>query len=99
MTLKRIGVLSCGKMMGALYALMGLIFGALFSLLSLMGVMAGMASQEGGDAAVFGALFGVGAIIILPIFYGVMGFVAGLLTSALYNLVARFAGGLELQLE
>lgn len=96
MVLKRIGVLSCGKIMGALYALMGLIFGAIFSLLSLVGAMAGMASGEG--EAIFGLLFGVGAIIALPLFYGVLGFLGGLLTAFLYNLVAGFAGGLELEL-
>ncbi|HEX9670962.1 MAG TPA: hypothetical protein VGC93_15930 [Thermoanaerobaculia bacterium] len=95
--LKRIGVLSCGKMMGALYALMGLIFGAIFSLLSLVGGLAGLASGE--DQAIFGVLFGVGAIVILPILYGIFGFLGGLLTAFLYNVVAGIAGGVELQLQ
>jgi hypothetical protein len=95
--LKRIGVLSCGKMMGVLYALLGLIIGAVFSLLSFVGAMAGVASGE--KEAVFGLLFGVGAILILPIFYGVIGFLGGLLTSFLYNIVAGIVGGVELHLE
>lgn len=97
MILKRIGVMSCGKMLGVLYALMGLIFGAIFSLLSLVGAMAGMASGE--DQAVFGLFFGVGAIVILPILYGIFGFLGGLLSAFLYNVVAGFAGGIELGLE
>lgn len=97
MTLKRIGVLSCGKITGALYALLGLIFGAILSLLSLVGAMAGLASGE--DEAVFGLFFGVGAIVFVPIFYGLLGFLGGLLTAFLYNIVAGFTGGLELQLE
>jgi len=95
--LKRIGVLSCGKMMGVLYALLGLIIGAVFSLLSFVGAMAGVASGE--KEAVFGLLLGVGAILILPIFYGVIGFLGGLLTSFLYNIVAGIVGGVELHLE
>jgi hypothetical protein len=44
-------------------------------------------------------LFGVGFIIFLPIFYGILGFIGGLITAWTYNLVARFAGGLEIELE
>ena len=96
MILKRIGVMSCGKMAGALYALMGLIIGAIVSLLSLVGAVAGMASGE--DQAAFALLFSA-AIVILPILYGLLGFLGGLLTAFLYNVVAKFAGGLELGLE
>jgi hypothetical protein len=35
-TVQSIGVLSLGKMMGGLYALFGLLFGALFALASLV---------------------------------------------------------------
>ena len=79
MILKRIGVLSCGKIMGALYALIGLIIGAIISLLSLVGAMAGLASGE--DEAIFGVFFGVGAILFMPILYGVFGFIGGLITA------------------
>jgi hypothetical protein len=44
----------------------------------------------------FGMLFGVGAIILFPIFYGVMGFLVGALGAFIYNLVSGFVGGLEL---
>jgi hypothetical protein len=44
-------------------------------------------------------VFGVGAVVVLPVFYGLMGFVGGLLSSALYNLVARTVGGVELEVE
>ena len=98
LTVRRLGVLSLGKIMGALYAVFGLIFGALFSLFSLIGM--GIASASGsGEDAVFGMLFGVGAIVILPIFYGVFGFLGGLLTALLFNLVAGVAGGLEIEVE
>ncbi|MCP4654067.1 MAG: hypothetical protein GY856_01480 [bacterium] len=98
MVLKRIGVLSCGKVSGLLYGIMGLIIGAIFTLVSLLGAAIG-AMSSGSNEAWFGALFGVGAIIILPIFYGVLGFIMGIISAALYNLVAGFAGGLEIELE
>ena len=45
----------------------------------------------------FGALFGVGAIILLPIFYGCMAFVMTLIQAALFNVAARMTGGVEIE--
>ena len=99
LTVRKLGVLSLGKIMGALYALFGLIIGAIFSLVSMLGFAAGMASGNGGEDAIFGFFFGVGAIIILPIFYGVFGFIGGLLTALFFNLIAGLVGGLELDVD
>ena len=43
-----------------------------------------------------GALFGAAAIIALPIFYGILGFISSLIGAALYNLVAGWVGGVEI---
>ncbi|HEX6199700.1 MAG TPA: hypothetical protein VF150_05500 [Thermoanaerobaculia bacterium] len=100
MIVKRIGVLSLGKVMGTIYGGMGLLFGLIFSFVSLLGAAFGAAFQDGsGLESMFGLVFGVGAVVFLPVFYGLMGFLAGLLTAALYNLAARFVGGLVLELE
>lgn len=95
-TIRRFGVLSVGKMMGLTYALIGLIFGAIFSLFAIMGSAIGMA--EDASAGMAGMLFGAGAIIIVPLFYGLIGFIAGLIGSAIYNLVAGIGGGIEVEL-
>jgi hypothetical protein len=92
MVINRIGAFSLAKLSGMLYALIGLIVGALFSLIA----MAGAAFGGGDDAGMMGALFGVGAIIVLPIFYGCMGFVFSLIGAWLYNLLAGMVGGVEL---
>lgn len=94
MVVKRIGIFSLGKVLGALYALLGLISGTLFTLATLAGARA--VGDEGGALA---AAFGVGAIIILPIAYGIAGFFAGLLAAVLYNVVAAVVGGIELELQ
>jgi len=44
-------------------------------------------------------MFGMGAIVFLPIFYGVMGIVMGALTAVLYNLFAGLVGGIELDIQ
>lgn len=97
MVLRRIGVLSLGKVLGVLYAGLGLLFGGLFSLFSLLGAAIG-ATQDAGGAA-FAFLFGVGAIVFMPLFYGLIGFIGGLLTALLYNVAAGITGGLELDLQ
>lgn len=100
MIVKRIGVLSLAKVMAILYAGIGLVAGLVFSFVALLGTAFGTAFQETtGAEAFFGAIFGIGAVIVLPILYGLMGFVGGLLSSALYNLAARLVGGLELDVE
>ena len=99
MKLKRIGPLSCAKMAGVLYAALGLIFGFFVSAAALFGVALGAGASDEPGMAVFGLLFGVGAIVVLPIVYGLLGFVSALVGAALYNLVARVTGGIELELE
>ena len=49
--------------------------------------------------AVFQVFFGVGAIIFLSILYGGMGFIAALIGAYLYNGLAVWMGGIELELE
>jgi Flp pilus assembly protein TadB len=90
---RKIGVLSLGKITGVIYAVMGLIFGVIITLTSLtVGSM--MYSQGAG-----GMLFGAWAIIALPIFYGVLGFIGGVITALIFNAVTGAIGGLELEIE
>ena len=54
-------------------------------------VGAGLA--ENSEIAMFGPMLGVGAVIVLPIFYGCIGFVGGAIGAALYNVFAAMVGG------
>lgn len=95
MILKRIGPLSLAKIMGILYAGIGLIIGFIVSAISLIATLVGSA-MDSSMGAFPGVMFGIGSIFLFPLFYGGMGFLSGLLMSSLYNLVSRFTGGLEL---
>jgi len=96
-SIARIGVLSLAKMLAVTYAFLGLFFGGVLSLFALMGAAVGNAA--GGDGGGIAAmLFGVGAVIVLPIVYGCLGFVGGLIMAPLYNLVAKVVGGIEVEL-
>lgn len=95
MILRRVGPLSLAKLSGLLYTIIGFVVGCFFALISLIG---GAVNQEFGGRG-FGALFGVGAVILFPILYGVVGFVFSLIGAALYNLLAAWVGGIEVELE
>ncbi len=90
---KRIGPGSAFKVGTVLYGLLGLIPGAVFALVSMLG--AALAPPELGP---FKFLFGVGAIIILPLLYGIIGGIFAAIGAAIYNLVAGWVGGLEVDI-
>jgi len=98
MVLKRVGVVSLAKVWGILYAGIGLCVGAFVSLFAMAGAFAGLADNQGGSA-LLGMLFGAGAIVIMPVFYGILGLVVGMVGAALYNVVASLVGGIEVELE
>jgi len=95
MELRKIGVLSMGRISAWIYGIMGLIFGLLFSLITLLGMVVGGGYND--RSGILGLFFGLGAFVIFPIFYAILGFLCGLLTAFIYNLVARYSGGLELE--
>ena len=97
MRITRIGPVSAGNVAFVLYAVIGLIFGCIVAVASLLGATIGAAS--GDRSALFGAIFGVGAVILLPIMYGVFGALGAMLAAALYNLTAGVVGGVELTIE
>jgi hypothetical protein len=91
--IKSVGVLSVAKIMGMIYGCMGLIFAPMFLLIGLMGSALGQRNSP------LAGIFGVGFAVLMPVFYGVLGFIAGLIGALLYNLFARWVGGFELEME
>lgn len=96
MVVRRIGVLSLGKILGVIYAVLGLLLGGLFAVFSLFGAAMGMAQGQGN--AWMGAFFGVGAVVFMPLLYGFFGFLGGIIVSAVYNAASSVMGGIELEL-
>jgi hypothetical protein len=95
MVIKRVGPISCAKIAGTLYAILGLIVGAVFSLIALVGGFSANTSEGGA----FGAIIGVGSIILFPLFYGGMGFITSLIGAWLYNVLAAMVGGIQLDVQ
>jgi hypothetical protein len=95
MIIKRVGPVSCAKITGTLYAILGLVFGGIVSLIAMVGGFASDSSRAAG----LGAVMGVGAIVVFPILYGCIGFVATLIGAWLYNVVAGLVGGVEVEMQ
>lgn len=95
MVIKRIGPLSIAKIAGVVYAVFGLLVGALLSMFAIGGAMF-MPEGQGGS---FGAIFGVAAIILMPIFYGLIGFVATFIGALIFNAAAGLTGGVEIEVQ
>jgi hypothetical protein len=89
---KSVGVLSVAKIMGFIYGCMGLIFVPIFLL---MGALSSFISP---DKNPFAGAVGIVLAIAMPVLYGCMGFVAGAIGAFLYNLIAKWVGGFELEL-
>jgi hypothetical protein len=101
--LKKIGVLSAGKVGGVLYLALGLIFGIPLACISLFSAsLFASAGFQDPDIIGAGLLTGVGGLvgygICLPLFYGALGFIGAAISALIYNLVAGFMGGIEFEL-
>jgi len=94
MVITKVNPLSVAKVAAILYAGIGLIAGALFSLIG-AGLCRALAGVEG--AGPLSALFGVGAIIIMPICYAVLGFIGSFIFALIFNFAAGLTGGIEVE--
>jgi hypothetical protein len=83
--IRRFGVLQTSKVIGALYALLGLVFVPIVLIVSLF------SPKE--------QAFGTGLALSMPILYGVFGFIFAAISCAIYNLVAGIVGGIEVDLD
>jgi hypothetical protein len=100
MVINRIGVMSCAKLMGVMYAGIGLVFGVMYGLFMMLFGGAMMAAGGQDEAAMGGGMmvgFGLAAMVGAPIFYGFAGFIGGAISAFFYNLAAKYVGGIELE--
>jgi hypothetical protein len=98
MVIRKVGIGSVVKVSAVLYGLLGLVIGLCFALFAMIGLGAAAASNEDVPGWL-GSIFGLGAVVIFPITYAVMGVIGGVLMAALYNLVAAITGGLEIDVQ
>lgn len=91
--IRRIAPLQLGKMMGIAYAAFGLLFIPFFLLISAFATRLPPQQRVGMLA------FGAGFAIFVPFIYGAMGFLFGVIGAWIYNMTAKFIGGVEVDVE
>jgi hypothetical protein len=98
MIVRRFNVLSVAKVTGILGLGMGLIgavlYGGMLFLVTAVGRGAGGPAPLGNAA-----LFVIPFLIFMPVLYGGMMFVSGLIGGLIYNLAAGWTGGIEIEVD
>ena len=86
--IKRFSIGQAAKFLGVLQLLFGLLFVPFFLFIGMMAP-----SDEGGFF--FG---GTMMAVAMPVLYGIFGIIGGAIGAALYNLVAGWVGGIEVEI-
>jgi len=82
--IKKINILKLAFLMATIY---GILSAVIFLIVGLFGI------------AIEGQAIGLLLAILMPIMYAFAGFIGGLIMGALYNLVSKWIGGLEVEVE
>jgi hypothetical protein len=90
--IKEIDPAEFGKTLLIVHGTMGLVFGFFTTIASFMGVS--MPKKFG----IFSLIFGRQAVLSLPIFYGVSGYLIGRIAAGLYNTVIGSKKGLRVEI-
>jgi hypothetical protein len=88
--IKRFSIGQAAKFLGVLYLLFGLLFIPFFLVIGMM------APRDESGFAFFG---GTMMAVAMPVLYGIFGVIGGAIGAALYNLVAGWVGGIEVEIE
>jgi len=103
MTIRRFSVFSVAKIQALLAFVIGLLIGIIYGLAFMVFGAAMSSLAPHGDSQAMG---GVGSVVIgliimiaVPVFYGILGFVGGMIGALVYNLAAGVVGGVRFELE
>jgi hypothetical protein len=103
MTIRRFSVFSVAKIQALLAFVIGLLIGIIYGLAFMVFGAAMSSLAPRGDSQAMG---GVGSVVIgliimiaVPVFYGILGFVGGMIGALVYNLAAGVVGGVRFELE
>ena len=99
--IKRMGVFSCAKIYSITLAAMGLIIGVIYGLIFIVlgGAMMAGGGRDAGMAGGSTLVIGLVMMIAIPVMYGIIGFIGGIIGALVYNIAAGVVGGLELEIE
>ena len=99
-TVQSIRVLPFALMMGVISAIIGLIVGVIYALV-FGAIFSGIPAPPDTTGVInfswLGVLFGVGAMVIMPILGFVGGLINGVVVAVLYNFLAPRIGGIRIR--
>lgn len=95
-TIQAIPAVPFAVMLGAISAVIGLIVGIIYAV-AFGAIMSMIPTIEGINLGGLGVLFGLGAIIIMPIICFIVGLIEGLIIAVIYNFLAPRIGGIKLR--
>jgi hypothetical protein len=87
--LRHVAPLQCGIVLATLYALVSLVFVPVVLVVAVFGNL----WRGGARHSILNGIF----VVLFPVFYGVIGFILGVIVAAVYNLAAKWTGGLEFE--
>lgn len=105
--IRRVGVLSMATTQAVLMMALSLVIVLFYAIIGgsflALGAASGASSTGGsglspGQMAGMGIGMMIGLVIFVPIIYGSIGFVMGALGALVYNVVAKWTGGVEMEL-
>ena len=96
-SIQSIGVVSCAKVLGVVYAALGLLLVPFFLVAMLVGAFAGKSPADHLADAI-AIIVGLVLMVLVPVLYGAMGFAMGALGAWIYNIAAKKLGGIEIEL-
>ncbi|MDE3171018.1 MAG: hypothetical protein KGL75_12820 [Acidobacteriota bacterium] len=94
--IKKFEPLSVMRISAIAYGAMGVLEGAFISVIFLLAPMANPQPQM---PRIFGLLFGSLSIIFFPILFAIIGAITGGLGAVIYNVSARYVGGIAVEVE
>src|SRR4030042_2059642 len=100
MVIRRLGGVSLAKYLGLLSGLFGLLIGILLSGISIFSMIFLESSNNSYENyfSIYSITCGLGAGVILPIIFGILGFLNGIIAALFSNLAFKIVGGLKLDL-
>lgn len=94
--IKRINPVSVAKIYGLIMASLGLIFGVVVGfIMFFIGTFTG---TDNNFDIYFGPTLGIAGFISMPLLFGFLGFLFGLLSAFIYNMLALWVGGIIIDL-
>jgi hypothetical protein len=103
MTIKRFSVFSVAKIYGLVFFVVGLLIGVIYGLSVMLFGAALSALSPNNDGAALGGVSSVvvGLLIMIafPLFYSFAGFISGLIAGLIYNIAAGVVGGIKFECE